>query len=213
MNRARLVIADDHVVFAEGLRRILEPEFDVLRLVPDGEALVAACRELRPALALADISMPRVSGIEAARRLAKECPGVKIVLLTMHDELSFVLAALDEGVSGFLLKTAPATELLEALRVVLAGGVYLNPAMNAEVLRARRADPAPAAQRRLSERQRAVVRMIAMGASAKEVATALGMSVKTVEYHKYRTMKQLRIPTSAGLVRYAIQTGIAPAEH
>jgi DNA-binding NarL/FixJ family response regulator len=213
VNRPRLVIADDHAVLAEGLRRLLEPEYEVLRLVADGESLVAACRELRPSIALADISMPRVSGIEATRRLAAECPGVRVVLLTMHDELSYALAALDEGASGFVLKTAPPGEVLDALRTVLAGGIYLSPTMNAEVLRARRArEGGGAAPRRaLTERQRSVIRLLAMGSSAKEVATSLRMSVKTVEYHKYRTMKQLRITTSAGLVRYAIESGIAPS--
>jgi DNA-binding NarL/FixJ family response regulator len=211
MNRPRIVIADDHVMFAEGLKRLLEGEFDVLRLVPDGEQLIAACRELRPALALADISMPRMSGIEAARRLSRECPGVRVILLTMHDELSYVLAALDEGVSGFVLKTAPPGELPTAIRCVLAGGIHLSPTVNAEVIRARRdtGRRQGTEARPLSERQRAVVRMLAMGASAKEVAAALRLSVKTVEYHKYRSMKQLNIDTSAGLVRYAVQSGIA----
>ena len=211
MNRARIVIADDHPLFGEGLRRLLEPEFDVVRLVADGESLLQACRELRPALALADISMPRISGIEAARRLRAELPALRVIILSMHEELSYVLAALDEGVSGYILKTGSREELVSAVRTALSGGITLSPTINAAVLRARReAGPQGASPSHdLSDTQREVLRLLAGGKSAKEVASSLGLSVKTVEYHKYRAMKLLRIPTSAGLVRYAVQTGIA----
>ena len=211
MNRPRIIIADDHAVFAEGVRRLLEPEFDVVRLVHDGDALLAACRDLHPALVLVDISMPRVSGIEAAHRLLPHFPALKVVILTMHDDLSYVLAALDEGVSGYVLKTAAAEEMVSAVRCALSGGIHLSPTINAEVLRARReaARGGQAPTRSLTNKQRDVLRLLAGGASAKEAAAALGLSVKTVEYHKYKAMKQLRISTSAGLVRYAIQSGIA----
>lgn len=211
MTRPRIIIADDHAVFAEGLRRLLEPEFDVVRVVHDGEALIGACKELRPALVLSDISMPRISGIEAAHRLLEQYPAMKVVMLSMHDDVSYVLAALDEGVTGYVLKTAPAEELLSAVRCALTGGMHLSPKVNAEVLRARReaARRGPTLPRSLSDKQRDVLRLLAGGASAKEAAASLRLSVKTVEYHKYKAMKQLRIPTSAGLVRYAIQTGIA----
>jgi DNA-binding NarL/FixJ family response regulator len=211
MMRPRVIVADDHAVFAEGVRRLLEPEFDVVRLVHDGEALLAACRELRPALVLADISMPRVSGIEAARRLLAEFPALKILMLTMHDDLSYVLAAMDEGVSGYVLKTSSGKEVISAARTALAGSIALSPSVNAQVLRARReaARPGSAPPRNLSDKQRNVLRLLAAGASAKEAAASLQLSVKTIEYHKYKAMRQLRIPTSAGLVRYAIQTGIA----
>jgi DNA-binding NarL/FixJ family response regulator len=128
MIRARVLIADDHVVTAQGVRRLLEPEFDVVRMVHDGESLLAACRELRPLVALVDVSLPRISGIEAAHRLLTEFPALKIVMFTMHDELSYVLAALDEGVSGYVLKSASAEELISALRTVLGGGIALSPA-------------------------------------------------------------------------------------
>jgi DNA-binding NarL/FixJ family response regulator len=209
MIKPRVVIADDHAILAEGVRRLLEQDFDVVRVVSDGEALVAACRELRPALVLADVSMPKLSGIEAARRLLSELPAIRIVILTMHDDLDHVLAALEEGVSGYVLKTAAPEEIIAAVREALSGSIYLSPAINAEVLRARRTGDNPSGTRGLSEKQREVLRLLAGGASAKEAAASLQLSVKTVEYHKYKAMKQLRIKTSAGLVRYAIQTGIA----
>jgi DNA-binding NarL/FixJ family response regulator len=209
MIKPRVVIADDHAVLADGVRRLLEQDFDVVRVVSDGEALVAACRELRPALVLADVSMPRLSGIEAARRLLAELPAIKIVILTMHDDLDHVLAALDEGVSGYVLKTSPAEEIIAAVREALCGSIHLSPAINTEVLRARRSAGQSSGPRGLSEKQREVLRLLAGGASAKEAAATLQLSVKTVEYHKYKAMKQLRIKTSAGLVRYALQTGIA----
>jgi DNA-binding NarL/FixJ family response regulator len=211
MTRARVVIADDHALFAEGVRRLLEPEFDVVRLVSDGDALVQACRELRPSLVLADISMPRVSGIEAAHRLLAEFPALKVVMMSMHEDLSYILAALDEGVSGYIFKTGTGEELLSAVRTALAGGIAVSPGVNAEVLRARReaARGGPTPPRNLSDKQREVLALLAAGKSAKEIAASLDLSVKTVEYHKYKAMKVLRIPTSAGLVRYAVQTGIA----
>lgn len=209
MIKPRVVIADDHAILAEGVRRLLEQDFDIVRVVSDGEALVAACRELRPALVLADVSMPKLSGIEAARRILMDLPAIKIVMLTMHDDLDHVLAALDEGVSGYVLKTAPPEEIIAAVRDALSGTIHLSPAINAEVLRARRTGQGPAGPRALSEKQREVLRLLAGGASAKEAAASLQLSVKTVEYHKYKAMKQLRIKSSAGLVRYAIQTGIA----
>jgi DNA-binding NarL/FixJ family response regulator len=213
MTNHRVVIADDHTVFAEGIRRLLEPEFDVVRIVHDGEALLSACRELRPAVVLTDISMPRVTGIEAARRLLTEFPALKVVFLTMHDELSYVLAALDEGASGYLLKTASAEELGSAIRRVLSGGIHLSHSINSEVIRARReaGRQVGGSARNLSDKQRDVLRLLAAGASAKEAAASLRLSVKTVEYHKYKAMKQLRITTSAGLVRYALHSGIAVA--
>jgi DNA-binding NarL/FixJ family response regulator len=210
MTKPRIIIADDHAVFAQGVRGLLERDFDIVRIVHDGEALVSACRELHPALVVADVSMPRLSGIEAARRLLAEFPALKFVVLTMHEDLELVLAALDEGVSAFVLKTAPVDELLTAVRSALAGDIYLSPSVNADVLRSRRAPHDRSGPwRGLSAKQREVLRLLAGGASAKEAAAALRLSVKTVEYHKYKAMKQLRIDTSAGLVRYAIQTGIA----
>jgi DNA-binding NarL/FixJ family response regulator len=211
VTRPRIVIADDHAVFADGVRRLLEPEFEVLRLVHDGESLLDACRVLRPALALVDISMPRISGIEAAHRLLSDFPALKVVVLSMHDDLTYVLAALDEGVSGYVLKTTTGEQLLAALRTALSGGIALSPGISAEVLRARReAGRRGAVQpRRLSDKQREVLALLAEGKSAKEVAADLGLSVKTVEYHKYKAMRLLHITTSAGLVRYAVENGLA----
>jgi DNA-binding NarL/FixJ family response regulator len=211
MSRPRIIVADDHAVFAEGVRHLLAQDFDVVRMVRDGETLLTACRELRPAVVLTDISMPKASGLEAAHRLLTEFPALKIIVVTMHDDLEHVLAALDEGVCGYVLKSAAADELPAAVRSVLAGNIHLSPELNEKVLRARREEGqrGVASSRSLSERQREVLRLLAAGASAKEAAATLRLSVKTVEYHKYKAMKQLRIDTSAGLVRYAIQTGIA----
>jgi DNA-binding NarL/FixJ family response regulator len=155
--------------------------------------------------------MPRTRAIEAAHRLLADFPGLKVVILSMHDEMSYVMAALDEGVSGYVLKSGSAEQLISAVRTAMTGAIALSPSVSAEVLKARReaARRGPTLPRSLSDKQREVLALLAAGKSAKEVAVAMRLSVKTIEYHKYKAMKVLRIPTSAGLVRYAVQTGIA----
>jgi DNA-binding NarL/FixJ family response regulator len=205
-SRARLVLADDHDLLLDALRHLLDREFAVLRSVNDGEALVAAVLELRPDVVLCDISMPGLSGLKAAQRILKLLPRVRFIFLTMHDDPELAAEAFRVGASAYLLKSCPATELFCALRTVLAGGTYASKVQS-------RQEVEPAGRRitdisettTLSRRGREVLRMIAGGRTMKETAAALGITPRTVAFHKYRIMRQLSMRSSAELVQFAVK--------
>lgn len=201
--RVRLVLADDHGLVAEGLRMLLEPEYEVVAIVPDGAALIDAVREYRPDIVIADISMPRVNGIDAIRALRREAVGVRTICLTMHADPTYLAEALDAGARGFVLKHSAPDEIRDALRVVVSGGTYVTPLLDSAT-RPRKLRPIP-----LTARQRQVLRLVAQGYTVKRVAQAIGVSPKTVEFHKYRVMERLGATSTAELVRYAVQHGVA----
>jgi DNA-binding NarL/FixJ family response regulator len=204
----RIIVADDHAIFAEGLKRLLEPEYEIVAIVHDGNGLVTAARELKPDVILADISMPGLNGIEAARQLKDSGVNAKIILLTMHQDVTYATTALDEGVDGYILKHDEPRELLAAIRDVLKGNLYVSPTMAGEVFSYRsRSGAARRSQVKLTSRQQEVLRQLAAGKIAKEIAANLGLSQKTVEYHKYRMMQELDIRTGAELIQYAIRHG------
>jgi DNA-binding NarL/FixJ family response regulator len=205
--RPSVLLADDHAIIIEGLRRVLEPDFQVAGAVSDGRQLVEAARTIRADAIVADISMPGLNGIEAAREIRKTDPDVKIIMLTMHDEASYAKAALEAGCSGLVLKQSSASELSLALREALAGRRYVSPALAlpaAEPATARPESPA------LTPRQAEVLRLIADGRSVREIAAALGITTKAVQFHKAEIKRRLRLHSTAELTRYAIQHGIAP---
>lgn len=210
MTRPRIILADDHKIFAAGLKRLLETEFEVVAVLEDGESLVSAARELRPDVVVADISMPRLNGIEAARQIMADDPSTKVVLLTMHEEVSYATTALADGVHGYVLKHSDPAELLLAIREALAGRVFVAPALAKDVFRASRSKTATK-ESKLTPRQRDILRLLTEGLAAKEIAARLHLSRKTVEYHKYRMMQNLGLETSAELIRYAIKAGITTA--
>ncbi len=213
MTRARLVVADDHKIFAEGLKRLLEPEFDVVRIVHDGLTLVTCVCELQPDAVVVDISMPGLSGIDATRRLLQRRPHTKVVLLTMHEEAAYATTALDEGVSGYVLKNADPKELLTAIRQSLLGHVFVSPSIAADVFRERKVTSAGAEphENGLSPTQREILHLLTKGLTAKQIASHLDSSRKSVEYQKYRIMRQLGMETSAELIQYAVKHGIGSA--
>ena len=210
MTRPRVILADDHKIVADGLRGLLEHEFDLVANVQDGRALVASAAELHPDVIVADISMPRLNGIEAAQQLRKSGSEAKIVFLTMHADVMYAMRAFDAGASGFVLKHSAASELTTAIREVLAGRTYTTPLIAKELVEAYRqrakkdADPL----RQLTPRQREVLQLLAEGRSAKEIAAVLNVSRRTAEFHKYRMMEELGIRTSAELIRFAIRHGV-----
>jgi DNA-binding NarL/FixJ family response regulator len=213
MTKPRLLLADDHTVLVEGLKALLAPQFDVVATAGDGRAAVEAAERLRPDLILLDISMPGLNGIEAARRLRQSLPGARLAMLTMHADLSFVRAAFEAGVSGYVLKQSAATELVAALHEVARGQRYLSP-----LIRERLEEEAPDFLRRtpktagdLTPRQREVLQLLAEGRARKEIAQLLGVSVKTVEFHRQQIGKKLAIHSNAELIAYAIRHGIASA--
>lgn len=210
-NRATVLIADDHAVVVEGLRRILDrPEFRVVGIVNDGRALVQAAGRLNPDLIITDVGMPLLNGIDAAKKLLAQRRKTKVIFLTMHSEVAYAASALDAGASGYVLKSAAGEELIEAARAALRGDTYVSKSIAAMVQRARHAQSAgrPGSSDGLTDRQREVLQLLAEGKQVKQVATLLGVSPKTVEFHKYRIMETIGAGTIAELARYAVKHGI-----
>jgi DNA-binding NarL/FixJ family response regulator len=208
--KPRLLLADDHTLLLDGLRMMLEPEFDLVGVVEDGQSLLAAAAELNPDLILLDIAMPALNGIDAARVLQKNRNPAKVIVLTMHSDPDYVTEALHAGASGYLLKRSAASELLTAIRVVLEGGTYISPILSED-----REDLLTAAAQhrgvfsdRLTPRQREVLQLVAEGRTRKEIAATLRISVKTVEFHKAALSRGFHLRTTADFTRYAIQHGL-----
>jgi DNA-binding NarL/FixJ family response regulator len=208
----RVLLADDHTLVRAGLRKLLEsmPDIEVVGEAGDGLALLELAEKLQPHLVLMDIAMPGLNGIEATARLVKSWPGIRVLILSMHQNEEYVRQTLRHGAVAYLLKDAAPMELELALAAVLRGETYLSPAVskgvvNDYVLRLRGEDLAADP---LSPRQREVLQLIAEGQSTKEIARRLDLSVKTVDTHRSQLMKQLDIHEVAGLVRYAMRVGL-----
>ena len=210
MKRPRLLLGDDHAIILDGLRRILEPHCDIVGSVQDGRALVAAAQELHPDVVVADISMPLLNGIEAARQILKAQPRVKIVFLTMHPDVTYATEAFRAGASGYVLKNSAASELVTAIQEVLKGRTYLTPLVAKDVIASLLEVPAPSEKLppALTPRQREILQLVAEGRAAKDIAAILNISPRTVEFHKYRIMEVLGLRTTAELTQYAIKHGI-----
>jgi DNA-binding NarL/FixJ family response regulator len=210
MSKPRILIADDHQILAEGLRGLLEPEFEVVGVVADGRELVAAAKEHRPDLIVADVTMPALNGIEAAAHLRDIGVKSRVVFLTMHRDVAYARLAMAAGAAGFVLKHSLASELVTAIREALRGRTYVTPMIAGELLQSyREGDSGPAGSApQLTARQREVLQLIAEGRSAKEVAAVLKISVRTAEAHKARILEALGLRTTADLVQYAIRNGI-----
>jgi DNA-binding NarL/FixJ family response regulator len=208
--RPRVLLADDHLLVAEALTSLLSDEFELVGVVEDGRQLIEAAGRLHPDVIIADITMPHLNGIDALIRLREEGDQVPVVFLTMHRDVTFARRALDAGASGFVLKHSASVELVAALRAALQGKIYLTPQLAGEVLEAmkpgggRAADPVAA----LTPRQREVLQLLAEGRAAKEIAAALSISTRTVEFHKYQMMETLDLHTNAELVHFAIKHGL-----
>ena len=216
MKKPRVLMADDHSILLAGVRRLLEDQYDVAGMVEDGRAMLEAAERLVPDLVLLDISMPLLNGFEAARQLKKVLPETKILFLTMHASPQYATEAFKAGGNGYLLKQSAVSELPQAIEAVLAGKYYLTPSIAKPVIeKALKAEEQPVVRgaiEHLTPRQREVLQLIGEGKATKEIAELLGLSVKTVEFHKNCLMKDLDIHTTAELVRYAIVQGLA-TEH
>jgi DNA-binding NarL/FixJ family response regulator len=212
--RPRLLLADDHTLLLEGIRLLLEPEFELVGSVEDGQALLAAAKTLKPDVILLDISMPVLNGIDAARQLRKLLPSARLIFLTMHSDPDYVTEAFRAGAMGYLLKRAAASELLTAIRAVLKGNHYVSPLVTRNALESLISPPKPEGKYsdRLSPRQREVLQLVAEGRTRKEIAGILNISVKTVEFHKAALTRLLNLSTVADFTRYAIEHGIITAE-
>ncbi|HEX2718072.1 MAG TPA: response regulator transcription factor [Gemmatimonadaceae bacterium] len=206
----RIVLADDHPVVREGLKLLVNAQADmrVVGEAADGEEAWRAAKELRPDVLVIDLSMPTLGGAEATQRVRRDCPEVKVLALTVHEERLYVTQLLRAGASGYILKRAASADLVRAVRTVAAGGTYIDPsvagALVEEYLDAGAGQPADDS---LSDREREVLLRIARGFSNKEIAATLGLSVKTVETYKGRMAEKLGLRSRVDIVRYAARRG------
>jgi DNA-binding NarL/FixJ family response regulator len=201
---ARLLIADDHAIFAESLRILLEKTYAVVGIVTDGRALVSEATRLKPDVLVVDIAMPLLNGLDAARRVREQAPNIKIVFLTMKDDPNLAAAALELGRVGFVLKNSAVRELQTAIDHVLRNESYLVPQLRAEdwVVRKARAQQFSKA---LTSRQRDVIQLFAEGFSIKQIAGQLNLSQKTIEFHKHHIMQSFDLKSNAELVLFALK--------
>ncbi len=206
MSRPRIILADDHRLFAEGLKSLLDAEFEVVAMVEEGQALLEAVEEHSPDLVVTDVSMPELNGIECVRKLRETSPELKVVVLTMHEDVGLATAANRAGAAGYVLKHGGMKDVLQAVEEALNGGILVSPRIAKEVMQAlatgRKASPD------LTPRQLEILRLLVSGLSAKEIGTELHLSPRTVEFHKYKMMERSGVGTSAELVAFALKQGI-----
>jgi DNA-binding NarL/FixJ family response regulator len=209
MKLPRVILADDHKILVEAFRKLLEPHYEVVATVSDGRALLDAAGALKPDVILLDIGMPLLNGLEAARQLKTKLPAVKLIFLTMHEDPDLAVEAMRAGASGFLLKTSASSELLHAIQEALKGRTYVTPnisrGMENSFIRDPRGRQRP---KSLTPRQCEVVQLLAEGKSMKEIADVLHVTPRTVAFHKYRTMEELALKSTAELIQFAIKNHI-----
>ena len=216
MKPVRVLLADDHALVRAGLRELLQklPDVEVVAEAGDGREALALVKTALPNLVLLDITMKGLTGLEAAERIVKDFPGVKVVMLSMHANEEYVLRSLRAGVSGYIIKDAAIVELELAIKAVAAGETYLSPTISRSVIEnyLNRTGDKSSPLEQLTPRQREILQLIAEGQSTKEIAFTLKLSVKTVETHRAQLMERLEIYDVAGLVRYAMRVGLITPE-
>jgi len=212
MNRARVLLADDHRLVSEGLKGLLEPEFEWVGIVEDGRSLLKVVSECDPDVVILDISMPLLNGIQAGAQLKKDKARVKIVFLTMHTDASYAIRALEVRASASVLKHAAASERVTAIHEALKGNTDISPKIAGEALKSFMEKQGSPSTRRdqdqLTLRPREVLQLLAEGHAVKEVAAVMNISPRTVEFHKYRIMENLNLRTHADLVKFAFEHGM-----
>jgi DNA-binding NarL/FixJ family response regulator len=209
MDRARILLADDHAILLDALKRLLEPVYQVVGAVTDGQTLIDVAVRLRPDVFLIDIAMPRLNGLDACERIKMLLPNARVIFLTMNEDADTAAEAIRRGASGYLMKKSPSSELLIGIQTVLKGGVYVASIFSHGMtsLFVAQAEAKETA-RKLTFRQREVLQLIAEGRSMKEAAGILNVTPRTIAFHKYSIMEHLGIRTTAELVRYAVQLGM-----
>lgn len=205
-NRSRILIADDHLLIAEMCKCLLEPHFEVVAIVTDGEALVAKAAELKPDVAIIDISMPLLDGLHAGEQIKSLNQGVKIIYLTMHMDVSMAVEAFRHGASGYVVKTSTVNELVTAVRKALRGERFLSPSIDEDVVSYElRSDGYQPHDGGITRQQRKVLELLIKGMTLKQAADTLNIKMGTVAFHKYRMMERLGFTTNAELFRYAVK--------
>ena len=209
----RILLADDHQIMREGLRSLIEknPDMEIVGEAENGEKAVRLAKTLKPDIAIIDIGMPDLNGIEATRQIVEKVPGIKIIALSMHSDKRFITSMLGAGASGYLLKDCAFEELVSSIQAVAAKGTYLSPKIAGVVVKDylnRATSEASSAFSALTNRQREVLQLIAEGKSTKHIAFHLNISIKTVETHIQKIMQRLDIHSIAELTKYAIKEGL-----
>jgi DNA-binding NarL/FixJ family response regulator len=205
----RVVIADDHTLIVEAFKKLLEPACQVIATVTDGRALLTAAQDLRPDVIVLDVTMPLLNGLDAARAIKKMDASIKLVFVTVNEDPDVAAQAFRSGGSAYVLKRSASAELTTAIHEVTRGRSYLTPLVTADVVRALMHGP-ELDHKELTTRQCEVLQLLAEGKSMKEAGDILHISTATVAFHKYRIMEQLRIKTSAELIRFAVQNHLVP---
>lgn len=208
MAKARILVADDHTLVAEAFKRLLEPEFEVVGTVGDGRALLRAAAELKPDVALIDLNMPLLNGLDAGEQLKQAMPKIKLIVLTMNEEPEIAAESMGKWASAYVLKKSAGSELLKAVRDVLRGGTYITPALEEGVTRIAARDARSDSGRALTPRQREVLQLLAEGHTMKEAAAILHVATRTVAFHKYRIMQDFGLANNSELLRFAMKQGL-----
>jgi DNA-binding NarL/FixJ family response regulator len=209
MKLPRILIADDHALVLEAIRKLLEPQCEVVATVTDGRALVESAVMLKPDVVLIDIAMPLLNGLEAVRQIKAKMPAVKLICLTMNEDSEVGAEAMRAGASGYLLKKSAASELFHAIQEVLRGRSYITPEIARGMQETFIRDPRQTIRRTvLTSRQREVTQLLAEGKSLKEAAHVLNVTPRTVAFHKYQIMAEMKLKSTADLVRFALKNGI-----
>lgn len=210
-DKTRIVLADDHPIVLTGLRNLIESEsdFSVVGEATSGPEALRVIREAHPDIAIVDISMPGMSGIVLTRRLTEEAPGIKILMLTLHEDRAYLRQALDVGARGYVVKRSAAANLVSAVRAVIAGGTYIDPAIVNRVLNRSPAGNRVSTRdtRDLTDRETEVLKLSSLGLTNKEISNRIGVGVKSIETFKSRGLAKLEIQSRADLLRYASQVG------
>ncbi|MDQ2936531.1 MAG: response regulator transcription factor [Acidobacteriota bacterium] len=213
MNRLRILLAEDHETIRDGLKLLINsaPDMETVGVAENGRIALKLASELLPDVVVMDISMPELNGLAATKKLKHDCPQVKVVILTRHSDDGYLQQLLQAGASGYVLKQSKSDELLRAIRAVVTGQTYLDPAITAKVVTqvagGRRAHRGPSANANPSDREAEVLRLIAWGHINKEIAARLNLSVKTVEVHKANGMRKMGLRSRVDIVRYALLQG------
>ena len=207
--RPRVLLADDHTLLLDAFKKLLEPECDVVGTVGDGRALLAAAEQLRPDVIVLDITMPLLNGLDAGRQLKKALPEIKLVFVTMNQDPALAIEAFRSGASGYLLKTSAASELLKAIEEATNGRSYVTPLITRDFVEALMSEPREKKSAdQPTPRQREVLQLLAEGCSMKEASRILGVTPRTIAFHKYRIMEQFRLKSNAELIQFAIRQGV-----